>query len=115
MAANFDHYRPDIEAVSDNRSAQVINVESPAKYVVPLVVIACAASLFALGYTYFAFTQMTADLHETRAQAWLTERRLLDMETYATLNGWRVPKDQEHGPMGNLERMSGKEKANARK
>jgi len=61
------------------------------------------------------FAALRSEQHDTKTQAWLAERRLIDMESYAMLNGWKVPGDTQHGPTGNLERMTGKEKAHGRK
>jgi hypothetical protein len=40
----------------------------------------------------------------------LKERRLMDMEAYALLNGWKRPGDDTFGPTGNVERMVPKHK-----
>lgn len=44
----------------------------------------------------------------------LKERRLMDMEAYALLNGWKRPGDDTFGPTGNVERMQPKEKPHGR-
>lgn len=61
------------------------------------------------------FTSLRNEQHDTKTQCWLSERRLMDMEAYAMLNGWKVPGDTQHGPTGNIERMTGKEIAHGRK
>lgn len=88
-----------------DRGAQVIHVESPAKYVVPLCISSLIIAVAALIYA-FSVGQTAKD---AKTQAWLAERRLMDMEAYALLNGWKIPSDDAHGPTGNLERMARKE------
>lgn len=44
----------------------------------------------------------------------LKERRLMDMEAYALLNGWKRPGDDTFGPTGSVERMVPKEKPHGR-
>jgi hypothetical protein len=48
-------------------------------------------------------------LYMERQEA-LKERRLMDMEAYALLNGWKRPGDDTFGPTGNVERMTPKHK-----
>lgn len=98
----------DFEQTNAERGAQIAYVESSAKYMVPLCIAALILSVAALFFAYHV-NQLA---QEAKTQAWLAERRLLDIEAYAILNGWRIPTDQEHGPLGNLERM--KETSHAR-
>lgn len=49
------------------------------------------------------------DLRKAQTQAALLERRYIDLESYALLNGWKVPHDDQHGPLGNLERLKGED------
>ena len=57
-----------------------------------------------------SFDSLSSQMHDTKTQAWLAERRLMDMEAYAMLNGWKIPSDDQHGPTGNFQRMKPKEK-----
>lgn len=91
----------DFDNENGDRSAQIIHVESPAKHVVPICVISLAIALCSLVYAYHVDTVAK----DAKTQAWLAERRLIDMESYAMLNGWKVPGDDQHGPTGNLQRM----------
>jgi hypothetical protein len=107
-------YPLDIEANNEGRSSQVINVESPAKYVIPLCVVACVFAAAAFLYCVMLQRQVDAAnqlVREYKTQSWLTERRLLDIEAYAILNHWALPTDKEHGPLGNVERMKESEHA----
>lgn len=56
------------------------------------------------------FRTTREQLIDTQVASKLTERRYIDIETYALLNGWKVPADDQHGPLGNLERMKGERK-----
>lgn len=60
-------------------------------------------------------TSMDRDFRDAQQQSKLVERRLIDMESYAMLNGWKIPTDDTHGPTGNLERMKPKENADGRR
>lgn len=42
---------------------------------------------------------------DMQTQEMLKERRLMDLEAYALLNGWKRPGDDTFGPTGNLQRM----------
>ena len=92
---------PYVDADCDERSAQVINVESPAKHVVPICVLSMVLAMSSLVYAY----HVDSVARDAKTQAWLAERRLMDMEAYAMLNGWKIPSDDQHGPTGNLQRM----------
>lgn len=91
----------DFNAEVDNRSAQVIQIESPAKHVLPICVLSLCVSIGALLYAY----HVDSVAKDAKTQAWLTERRYMDMEAYAMLNGWKIPGDDQHGPTGNFQRM----------
>jgi hypothetical protein len=54
--------------------------------------------------------QMDRDFRDAIFQGRLLERRYMDMEAYAMLNGWKIPGDDTHGPTGNFDRMKPKEK-----
>jgi hypothetical protein len=43
--------------------------------------------------------------NDDHIQGKLLERRYMDMEAYAILNGWKIPGDDTHGPTGNIQRM----------
>lgn len=101
-----DYEPPFVHGEANERSAQIIQVESPAKYVVPICIASLIISVAALLYCY----HVDSIAKHADTQAWLAERRLMDMEAYAMLNGWKIPRDDKYGPTGNLERMVPKEK-----
>jgi len=68
-----------------------------------------------MGFNLAKQDLMDRDFRDAQTQAKLTERRLIDIESYAMLNGWKVPGDDTHGPTGNLSRMQPKENANGRR
>jgi hypothetical protein len=49
--------------------------------------------------------QLDRDFRDATVASQLKERRLMDMEAYAMLNGWKRPGDDTFGPTGNLQRM----------
>lgn len=103
MSADTE-YDEDFTGISQRnatRGAQIIQVESPAKHVVPLCIASLILSVAALVYAY----HVDSIARDAKTQAWLAERRLMDMEAYAMLNGWKIPSDDTHGPTGNFERM----------
>jgi hypothetical protein len=53
--------------------------------------------------------QMDRDYRDAQVQDKLLERRYMDIEAYAILNGWKIPGDDTHGPTGNFDRMKPKE------
>jgi hypothetical protein len=59
--------------------------------------------------------QMDRDFTTQQKQTALLERRYMDMEAYAILNGWKIPGDDTHGPTGNFERMKPKGESNGRR
>lgn len=76
---------------------------------------------FALGSSIVNIIQSSQDRADMRSRyeesyrelatkTALVERRYIDMESYALLNGWKVPKDDQHGPLGNLDRLKGENK-----
>lgn len=60
-------------------------------------------------------SQMDRDFRDMQTAEALKERRLIDMETFAILNGWKIPGDDTHGPTGNVLRMQPKENMNGRR
>ncbi len=54
-----------------------------------------------------AYDRLHADLRETKTSAALLERRYIDLQVFAVLKGWKVPADDQHGALGNIERMKG--------
>jgi uncharacterized protein YceK len=55
-------------------------------------------------------SQMDRDFRDMQTAQKLQERRWMDVEAYAMLNGWKIPSDDTHGPTGNLKRMRPQEK-----
>jgi hypothetical protein len=53
---------------------------------------------------------MDRDFRDMQTAQKLQERRWMDVEAYAMLNGWKIPSDDTHGPTGNLKRMRPQEK-----
>lgn len=93
------------EGSNSNRNESSVRLEA-GWYVIPLCVVSLVISAAALIYTY----NVDRVAREAKTQAWLSERRMLDIQAYAILNGWALPSDAENGPLGNLERMKRKEK-----
>lgn len=60
-------------------------------------------------------SQMDRDFRDMQTAEALKERRLMDMEAFAILNGWKIPGDDTHGPTGNVLRMKPKESENGRR
>jgi phosphoribosylformylglycinamidine (FGAM) synthase-like enzyme len=80
--------------------------------IMTLIIGACG---LVMGLNLAKQSQMDRDFHDAQVQEKLTERRLIDIESYAMLNGWKVPADDAHGPTGNLQRMLPKESQNGRR
>ena len=55
------------------------------------------------------------EFHDLQTRYMLLERRYVDMEAYALLNGWKIPSDDTHGPTGNLMRMKPKGDSDGRR
>jgi hypothetical protein len=72
-----------------------------------LVIGACAAIM---GLNLARQAQLDDDFRYMERQEALKERRLMDMEAYALLNGWKRPGDDTFGPTGSVERMAPKHK-----
>lgn len=70
----------------------------------------CGMCLIITIYAVFAkdqrLQQAQDDFRDMKTQYKLMERRYMDFEAYALLQGWKVPKDDSFGPTGNLERMA---------
>jgi hypothetical protein len=77
---------------------------------VALIIIVAACALI-MGLNLAKQDQMDRDFRAMQTAEALKERRLIDIESYAMLNGWKIPSDDTHGPTGNLQRMIPREKA----
>jgi hypothetical protein len=89
--------------------AVLSHTESPAKYAIPLCIIACAFAISAFIYAalmHSLFDDRMAllqqELKDTKTQAWLTERRYMDAEAVLLREGFLKPGDKEYGPAANL-------------
>lgn len=67
-----------------------------------LVIAACG---LVMGLNLAKQEQLDRDFRLQERQDALKERRLMDMEAYLIVNGWKMPKDDAFGPTGNIERM----------
>jgi hypothetical protein len=92
-----------------------INLGGATLFVMLLLTVVIGACGVVMGMNLAKQASMDRDYRDAQQQAKLVERRLIDMESYAMLNGWKVPSDETHGPTGNLERMKPKESANGRR
>lgn len=83
-----------------------------AVYVMAAIIGACGV---VMGLNLAKQDQMDRDFRDSVTQNKLVERRLMDIEAYAMLNGWKIPGDDTHGPTGNFQRMNPKESQNGRR
>lgn len=72
-----------------------------------LVIGACGV---VMGLNLSRQKQLEQAFNYMERQEALKERRLMDMEAYSILNGWKRPGDDTFGPTGNVERMVPKHK-----
>jgi len=107
-----DNYRmrsPDAWDVNagDSANVNVVRIElgKETLIIVILLSILIAACGLIMGLNLSKQSQMDRDFRDATTAFKLVERRYMDMEAYAMLNGWKVPGDDTHGPTGNLERM----------
>lgn len=77
--------------------------------VVSLMVIISACGVV-MGLNLSRQQQLSDDFRIMERQEALKERRLMDMEAYSILNGWKRPGDDTFGPTGNVDRMAPKHK-----
>lgn len=75
-----------------------------------LFVLVVGAFCLLLGLNLAKQEQMDRDFKDASTRLMLYERRLMDKEAYMILNGQKVPGDDIHGPTGNMQRMTPKEK-----
>ena len=103
---------PESITASDSAHVQIVRIglgrDTISIIAVLLVVIAACA--FTMGKNFSKQDQLDRDFRDAQVQEKLVERRLIDIESYAVLNGWKIPGDDAHGPTGNVERMKPKEK-----
>ncbi|HXN95989.1 MAG TPA: hypothetical protein VN879_15905 [Candidatus Acidoferrales bacterium] len=88
-----------------NSSKVVIEASAPTLMVAVVLMVVIAACGTVMGLNLAKQAEMDADYKTMKTQAWLVERRLMDAEAYAIVNGTKLPADNEHGPTGNLQRM----------
>ena len=77
----------------------------PMMIAMTLVIGACGV---VMGLNLATQHQEDNDFKLAQTHALLLERRYMDIEAYAILNGWKVPGDDAHGPTGNMQRMKPK-------
>lgn len=103
---------PESVTASEGAHVQIVRIglgkDTISLIAVLLVVITGCA--FIMGRNLAKQDQLDNDFRSAQIQAKLEERRLMDIEAYAMLNGWKIPGDDAHGPTGNLDRMKPKEK-----
>lgn len=90
-------------------SANNINVNTnlgPATLIVVCVLAAIIGACgLVMGLNLSKQAQMDRDFRDIQTYQKLLERRYMDLEAYAMLNGWKIPGDDRNGPTGNPERM----------
>ena len=99
-----------------NSATSRVNIELGAAtiaIVVSLMLVIGACGVV-MGLNLSRQAQLTQAFQYMERQEALKERRLMDMEAYALLNGWKRPGDDTFGPTGNVERMVPKEKPHGR-
>lgn len=84
--------------------------DSTAMFVVVFFSITTLVFGAVLGRNIAMQRQLERQSFDTSTKYQLMERRYMDFEAYAILNGWKVQKDESFGPTGNIERMAPKEK-----
>lgn len=78
--------------------------------IVASMLVIIAACGVVMGLNLSKQDSLDRDFRYMERQEALKERRLMDMEAYALLNGWKRPGDDTFGPTGNVERMVPKHK-----
>lgn len=99
---------PECVTAGDSAHVQIVKIglgKDTVSIIVALMLIV-AVCTYTIGRNFAKQDQLDRDFRDATVQAKLAERRLMDMEAYAMLNGWKVPKDDQHGPTGNLDRMN---------
>jgi hypothetical protein len=86
-----------------------VNLGGPTLIVVCLLTAIIGLCGLVMGLNLAKQDQMDRDFKADKQQELLKERRLIDMEEFAMLNGWKFPGDDAHGATGNIERMKPKE------
>lgn len=113
------HTQAPDESVYAERGAHVqlvkIGLGKETLAVVILLCVVIGACGLIMGLNLAKQDQMDRDFRDLATRDKLLERRYVDMEAYAMLNGWKIPSDDMHGPTGNLQRMVPQEKANGRR
>lgn len=103
------------ESVTAHERGNVNNVRidlgGPTLAVVIGMLVIIAGCGLIMGLNLAKQDQMDRDFREMKTQEWLKERRLMDAEAYMIANGIKVPKDDNFGPTGNIQRMKPKEKS----
>ncbi len=100
---------------STNVNIMKVGLEPATLAVIVSLVVVIGACGVVMGLNLAKQAQLDKDQIGAQKQAQLVERRLMDMEAYAILNGWKVPGDDTHGPTGNIQRIKPQEKSNGRR
>lgn len=79
-------------------------------WVLAIFVFVVSACCLLLGMNLAKQAQMDQDYKDASTHLMLVERRLMDKEAYMILNSQKIPGDDTHGPTGNMQRMTPKEK-----
>jgi hypothetical protein len=88
-----------------NGNKIVIEAAAPTLVVIVSLMIVIATCGVVMGLNLAKQAEMDRDFRDAKTQEMLKERRLMDMEAYAMLNGWKRPGDDTFGPTGNMQRM----------
>lgn len=102
-------------SASNNNLSLNVNLGPATLIVVCILAAIIGACGLVMGLNMAKQDQMDRDFKEASTRLMLNERRLMDKEAYAILNGEKIPGDDTHGPTGNLERMKPKESKDGRR
>lgn len=94
-------------SISNNAKVSIELGSATIAIVVSLMLVIGACGVV-MGLNLSRQAQLSEDFRYMERQEALKERRLMDMEAYALLNGWKRPGDDTFGPTGNVERMAPK-------
>lgn len=102
------------DACTADRGSSVNNIRielggTTLAIVISLVVVIGGCALI-MGLNLAKQAEQDSQFRDLQTQYKLVERRYMDMEAYAIVNGWKIPGDDSFGPTGNLQRMKPKEK-----
>jgi hypothetical protein len=88
-----------------NGSKVIIEANGPTLVVIIMLVVVIAACGLVMGLNLGKQAEDDRQFRDLQVQVKLLERRAMDLEAYAELNGLKVPGDDSFGPTGNLKRM----------